>query len=178
MPRAALALALAARLAPASPAAADDAAPSERRIEDARPYIIASDLLTTGMIAGGAALAYAQRDCTSHGCGLGGFYLMIFGAGGYVSWPAFIHDDAGHRGRAFASGALRVTLPLAGIAVAQVLERDTGTTLAFAGAGMVSAMLVDWLVLARRPRGADAPPLSFHAAPVDGGAVAGVSGAF
>ena len=172
-------LALVVALALSARTAAADAAPPRRPIEDPRPWIIGADVFSTGMIAGGAALAYAQRDCESDDCGLGGFYMMFFGGMAYVSWPAFVHDDTGHRGRGIGSAALRVTLPLAGVALAQVFERDAEATLTFAAGGMVSAMLIDWLVLARdAKRDGVAPPLSFYVGPVDGGgAIAGITGA-
>lgn len=135
--------------------------------------MIAGDVFAATLIGGGLGIFWKYRNCDCEEMGSGP--VMMLGVLAYASWGPLGHADQGSRPRAVASGALRIGLPLAGVALAQKLDRDTGTTLAFAAGGMVSATMIDWFVLGLPARVAK-PPVSIYVAPADGGAIAGISG--
>ena len=171
------ALALVAVLALSAAAHADpDTRVRPLQAEDRRGMILAGDAAAGLFIGGGSAILYAYWDSKSEEWMSPAVILM--GLGMYTTWAPATYWTTGARGRAVASGALRLALPLGGLAAAQAADQDTTTTLLAVGGGMVTAMAIDWLFLSRPPgKRRTPPPVSLYAAPIDGGAIAGVTGA-
>lgn len=159
----------------AGTAAADP--PKPKGPQPYRSFIMLSDGFAAAFTAGFAALAYRNRDCDCEDFSGEG---VIFGLMFYGSFPVFAHHDAGHDGRAVASGALRVGLPIAAGAFAYHEGASSDESLVWAGAGMVGAMVIDWFALSEWSYEPKDDTVGVYVAPATGGSgvVAGIGGAF
>lgn len=115
-------------------------------------WIVLSDVLSAGLVAGawGTFKAYEDCECEEFLSG----YLVMFGVGGYLSGGPMIHHEHRNRGRTWQSAALRVTLPALGLLVARAVdppdEHDKGELNEASGwfflGGAITAMAIDWTI--------------------------------
>ena len=164
--------------AAAQPEPAATPAPEAAKPLPSGPYplpVMIGDAVGVALFAGGYALAVASEDCACEELGSG--YLLMFGIATCVGVPAMVHDGQHRRGRAVASVALRVGLPIAAGYTADALGHDRTTTFADILGGAGAAMLLDWTVLTRvRTHRTPPPTVSLFAAPALAGALAGLAG--
>ncbi len=134
-----------------------------------RTELIGGDAVASAFIVGGGLLVWHNRNCN---CEDMSGELVLLGAGMYVMIGPLIHGDRHHGDRAFASGFLRIGMPLAGGLIAA--HASTAVEIEAIAGGALGAMAIDWFVFARD---ADPPStVSAFAAPIDRGMVAGIRG--
>jgi hypothetical protein len=117
-----------------------------------------------------------------------GALLMIGGMAGYALGGPIVHGTKGNRSGAWTSFALRLGLPMVGAAIGESMhdtrcqgdycyEEDNGEGASLAGVGIVTAMVVDWFVLAKvqRPTHAYVP---YATTGRDGDVTVGLAGSF
>lgn len=117
-----------------------------------------------------------------------GVGMMIGGMGVYAFGPAYVHSKKGNQSGAWKSVGLRFGLPLLGLTLGQAMSTqecdeygcyDDGDDAAGSlfGLGILTAMVIDWAVLAKvdRPNAAYYP---YASATSGGGGVAGLAGSF
>jgi hypothetical protein len=148
---------------------------------------LADGLSFGAMLVGVVVLVSNIDDSNDEGDAALGAALMIGGAAGYAFGGPLIHSSEGNRSGAWKSFALRVGLPLLGSAIGEAMREqqcgpdycteNTGPSGSLGGVGVVTAMVVDWFVLARveRPVYGYAP---YAATGRDGGVTVGLAGAF
>ena len=128
MTRAVLALAL---LLPAAAHAQPADEPSDPPRGTYTGSMMLADGLSIASFATGFVIARTYEcDCEEMGSG----YLMLFGLGGYVMGGPALHAIHDRHGRAWASGLLRVGLPVIGGSIAYGATRSAGQTAASAPA--------------------------------------------
>lgn len=139
----------------AAPAGAEtETVPEDRpvRHDGYGHWIVLADVLSAGLVAGGYGALKAYEDCECEEFLSG--YLVMFGAGGYLSGGPMIHHEHGNRGRTWQSVALRVALPAVGLLAARVVdppdEHDRGELNETSGwmflGGIGAAMAIDWAI--------------------------------
>lgn len=85
-----------------------------------------------------------------------GAVLMLGGAAGYVLGGPIVHSSEGNKSGAWKSVGLRLGLPLLGGVIGEAMrdessgDDDAGASLS--GIGILTAMVVDWFVLAKVER--------------------------
>lgn len=117
-----------------------------------------------------------------------GVGMMIGGVGVYTFGPAYVHSKKGNDRGAWKSVGLRVGLPLLGLALGEAMrgeecdeygcyDGDDDASASLFSLGILSAMVIDWAVLAKvdRPNAAYYP---YATATTGGGGVAGLAGSF
>jgi hypothetical protein len=117
-----------------------------------------------------------------------GFGLMLGGIAGYAIGGPVVHGWKGNKSGAWKSVGLRLGLPLLGVAIAEIAqtphcegdvcyEEDEGLGLGLAGLGMLSAMVIDWFVLAKVER-REQTYVPYATTNRGGGVTLGLAGAF
>lgn len=144
-------------------------------------------VLVGAVIVIGSVLGCIDECDGNDGAADVGVALMIGGAAGYVFGGPLIHTSQGNRSGAGKSIALRLGLPLAGALVGAALDKDcSGDDVCesnpisgyLTALGVVSAMVTDWVVFAKKEVWVG-PPVMPYAAPMAGGGMTiGLGGSF
>ena len=117
-----------------------------------------------------------------------GGVLMIGGMAGYAFGGPAVHGAQGNKSGAWKSFVLRVGLPFVGAAIGESMKKeecqidtctisDNGETESLFAVGVVTAMVVDWLVLAKVERKTPGY-LPYATTSRDGDVTFGIAGGF
>jgi len=116
-----------------------------------------------------------------------GVALMIGGAGGYLFGGPLVHSSQGNTSGAWKSFGLRLGLPLVGGLIGEAMRKQecngdyctesSGPGDSLSGIGVLSAMVIDWFVLAKVERPA-AGYVPYATTTANGGAAFGLAGTF
>ena len=146
---------------------------------------LADGLSFGAMLVGVVILASSFDDGDDDGAAVG-VVLMIGGAGGYVFGGPLVHNSEGNTSGAWKSLGLRLGLPLLGGAIgAAMRDRECGPDYCYenegpgdslAGIGVITAMVVDWFLVAQVERPVRYAPYATTGA--DGDFAFGVAGSF
>ncbi len=148
---------------------------------------VAAIVVGTILIVSAAFSDYdCDYDCDDDSGSVGlGVVLMIGGSAGYVFGGPLIHNYHGNGSASGKSIALRLGLPLAGALAGAALSAGDESCYdcddysgGLSALGVISAMVIDWTVLAKKQVRVDAPVVPYAAPMHGGGMTLGVGGTF
>lgn len=171
------------------PPAAPYGAPVQTRTDSYPLSIVGVDALAGALVMIGAiALVSGAIDGDEDSAGVG-VALMIGGGGVYAFGPAYVHVKHKNNSSAWKSVALRLGLPMLGGMLGNALDEqtcdeygcyDSGGEKAssLASVGMLSAMVIDWAILAKHQVPVQPAYYPYAAPTYGGGGTIGLGGAF
>jgi len=133
----------------------------------------AGALAITGL---GVHLLFEYQDCECEE--VGSMYLVMLGTGAYLFGGPILHHEHRRPAALVTSAALRIGLPLGGLALASSRDASTRWTVAATLGGAATAMVLDWTLLAHDRRAPPPAPVAPYLTPLPGGAAVGLAGAF
>ncbi len=149
------------------------------------------DALAAGLFLVGALVVVGgvvESDQGDEGQIGAGVILMVAGGAVWSFGPAYVHSTKHNNSSAWKSVALRLGLPMLGGMIGSAMTTETceggycyeeDNAASFTGIGMITAMVLDWSVLAKVNVPVQQPAYyPYASATSGGGGVAGIAGAF